>query len=284
MSKKQPLILRSVADLRGVVAKERAQGKTIALVPTMGNLHEGHLSLTREARKHADIVCVSIFVNPTQFGPTEDFDSYPRTFDADRAMLEGEGVEMIYAPTVPEMYPEGFATTVTVSHLTNGLCGAARPTHFQGVATIVTKLLLQAMPDYALFGEKDFQQLQVIRCLVTDLNIPVEVVGCETWREADGLAMSSRNRYLTEAERGIAPSLHKCLTDLASKIREGADSTPVLTEGVNDLLKAGFSKVDYLELRDEKTLTPLETKSDEPARLFVAAHLGKARLIDNIRL
>lgn len=274
--------VRTVTDLRTAVTAFRQSGKSVALVPTMGNLHEGHLSLVREAQKHADVVCVSIFVNPTQFGPTEDFDSYPRTFESDKSMLESENVAIVYAPTVTEMYPEGFATTVSVDGITGGLCGAARPTHFQGVATIVTKLLLQALPDVAVFGEKDFQQLQVIRRLTEDLNIPVAIKGCPTWRETDGLAMSSRNRYLTEGERAVAPMLHQCLTGLADKLANGADAGPVLAEGVDILLNAGFSKVDYLEFREESALTPINKFRGEPARLFAAAHLGKARLIDNV--
>lgn len=277
-------VVRHVADLRANIANLRQAGQTIALVPTMGNLHEGHLSLIREAWRHADAVCVSIFVNPTQFGPSEDFDSYPRTFDADKTLLESENVELVYAPTVAEMYPEGFATTVSVDTITDGLCGAARPTHFQGVATVVTKLLLQTLPDVAVFGEKDFQQLQVIRRLSKDLNIPVEIRGSTTWREPDGLAMSSRNRYLTDQERAIAPMLYQTLTSLAQKLASGEAAEPLLDEGKTALLNAGFSTVDYLELRDEETLAPLHQCRGGAARLFVAAHLGKARLIDNIRI
>lgn len=284
MENKNIQVVRTVADLRSAVAAFRAKGKTVALVPTMGNLHDGHLSLVREARRHADVVCATIFVNPTQFGPTEDFDSYPRTFDADRAMLESESVEIVYTPTVSEMYPDGFATAVSVTGITDCLCGQARPTHFQGVATVVTKLLLQALPDVAVFGEKDFQQLQVIRRLVTDLDIPVEIVGSATWREADGLAMSSRNRYLSDRERAIAPMLHQCLTQLATKITPGTDISPLIEETMDALVNAGFAKVDYLELRQERGLGLLSQYQREEARLFVAAHLGKARLIDNVKI
>jgi len=274
-------ILRSVAALRQQVAAWRKDGLRIAFIPTMGALHEGHLSLVKAGLKEADRVLVSIFVNPTQFGPNEDFSAYPRTEPADAAKLEGAGAHAVFAPSVEEMYPEGASTMVTVSRVSEGLCGAFRPGHFAGVATVVTKLLNQAQPDIALFGEKDYQQLQVIRLLVTDLDIPVAIRGVPTLREADGLAMSSRNAYLSPRERAIAPALHRTLQEVAAKLRAGAASAEAAKEGIDAILAAGFSSVDYLELRAADDLTPM-LAFDRPARLIVAARLGKARLIDNI--
>ncbi len=276
-----PPVARSVAELRRIVAEWRAAGHKVALVPTMGALHDGHLALVREAQRHADKVVVSIFVNPIQFGPNEDFDAYPRTLDADRAALATVGAALVYAPTVGEMYPEGFATTISVTGVSEGLCGATRPGHFSGVATVVTKLLLQAQPDAACFGEKDYQQLQVIRRFVRDLDIPVEIVGVPTVREADGLARSSRNAYLSVEERAAAPALHRTLSDTAAAIRAGAAVDAALEAGRRAILAAGFVSVDYLELRAAEGLAPLAAL-DRPARLLVAARIGKTRLIDNI--
>jgi pantoate--beta-alanine ligase len=213
--------VQTVGDLRQAVQAIRAQRRRLALVPTMGALHEGHMSLIQAARQHADTVCVTIFVNPKQFGPNEDFDAYPRQMREDSAMLERVGMELLFAPSVEEMYPDGFVTTVHVATLTEGLCGADRPHHFDGVATVVTKLLLQALPDVAMFGEKDYQQLLVVRQLVRDLDIPTRIQGCPTWREADGLALSSRNKYLSVEQRAIAPSLHQALQDVAAHFRAG---------------------------------------------------------------
>ncbi len=273
---------RTVADLRGRVAAWRAAGLRVGLVPTMGALHQGHLSLVRLALARSDRVIASVFVNPTQFGPNEDFSAYPRQETADAQMLAGAGAHLLFAPTVAEIYPDGFATTISVTGVTQGLCGDFRPGHFDGVATVVTKLLLQALPDVAVFGEKDYQQLQVIRRLVRDLDIPVSVVGAPTLREVDGLAMSSRNAYLTPEQRSVAPTLFRVLTEIAEQMRGGKEAAAAhLESGKAELIKAGFAGVDYIDLRDAETLLPLE-RADRPARLLAAARLGKARLIDNV--
>jgi pantoate--beta-alanine ligase len=274
-------VSRSVAELRRSVAAWRRADETVALVPTMGALHDGHLSLMRLARARCRRVVATIFVNPTQFAPHEDFDAYPRREAADRAKLAREGVDLLYAPAPREMYPEGFATTVTVSGVSEGLCGHFRPQMFPGVATVVAKLLIQAMPDVAVFGEKDYQQLQVIRRLARDLDLPAEILGGPTVREADGLALSSRNAYLTPEERAAAPTLNRVLRDAARQLEEGAAAGPLLDAGRRSLEAAGFGKVDYLELRAAEGLAPLDT-ADRPARLLAAAWLGKARLIDNV--
>jgi pantoate--beta-alanine ligase len=274
--------VHTVADLRATVADWRAQGLRVALVPTMGALHDGHIALTKLAHEHADRVIVSIFVNPTQFGPTEDFGAYPRTLPDDQNRLDAGGVELCFAPSVEEMYPDGFATKVCVDGaMTNVLCGAARPGHFDGVAQVVTKLLLQAMPDCAIFGQKDYQQLMVIRRFSTDLNIPVEIIGAKIQREDDGLAMSSRNRYLTADERAIAPTLNRVLANITASAAKGAEIGPLLAKGREEILTAGFDPIDYLEIRDAQTLALITDKVERPARIFVAARLGKARLIDN---
>ena|SRR5579859_42984 len=274
-------ILRSVAALREQVAQWREAGLRVAFVPTMGALHDGHLSLVKAGLAEADRVLVSIFVNPTQFGPNEDFAAYPRTEEADVAKLAQAGAQAVYAPSVEEMYPQGASTTVHVAGVSEGLCGTFRPGHFDGVATVVSKLLNQAQPDVALFGEKDFQQLQVIRRLARDLDLPVAIRGVATLREADGLAMSSRNAYLSPAERAVAPALHRVLTVAAARLQGGAEAEPVLKDGIKAILEAGFGSVDYLELRSAEDLAPL-ARLDRPARLIVAARLGRARLIDNI--
>jgi pantoate--beta-alanine ligase len=274
-------IFRSVSSVRTQTADWRAKGLRVALVPTMGALHDGHLSLVRMAKTKADRVLASIFVNPTQFAPHEDFAAYPRQEAADLALLAAAGADGLYAPTVAEIYPVGFATTVTVAGVSAGLCGEFRPGHFAGVATVVAKLLLQTAPDIALFGEKDYQQLQVIRRMARDLDIPVVILGVVTVREADGLAMSSRNAYLTPAERAIAPVLFRVLNDCSAQLRQGRPAAAVLQSGIAAILAAGFASVDYLELRADDDLRPLD-RLDHPARLLVAARLGKARLIDNI--
>ena len=274
-------ILRSVAALREQVAQWRKAGLRVAFVPTMGALHDGHLSLVKAGLAQADRVLVSIFVNPTQFGPNEDFAAYPRTEEADVAKLAQAGAHAVYAPSVEEMYPQGASTTVHVAGVSDGLCGTFRPGHFDGVATVVSKLLNQTQPDVALFGEKDFQQLQVIRRLARDLDLPVAIRGVATLREADGLAMSSRNAYLSPAERAIAPALHRVLTDAAARLQGGSEAEPVLKDSIEAVLQAGFGSVDYLELRAAEDLAPLE-RLNRPARLIVAARLGRARLIDNI--
>lgn len=276
--------IHTVGDLRRAVHSVRQHRRKIALVPTMGALHEGHMSLIRAARQHADAVCVTIFVNPTQFGPNEDFDAYPRPMQQDCALLEGAGVELLFAPSVREMYPDGFVTTVHVAGLTDVLCGADRPHHFDGVATVVTKLLLQALPDVAMFGEKDFQQLLVVERLVRDLNVPTRIQGCPTWRERDGLALSSRNKYLSAEERTIALSLHRALQDVAQKFRTGEAIASHTARATAMLVDQGFSSVDYLEVRDAQTLASLPRADGRPARVFGAARIGTVRLIDNIAI
>lgn len=254
----------------------------MALVPTMGAIHDGHLSLVRAGRLAADRVVVSLFVNPMQFGANEDFASYPANEAADEAALSGASVDTIYAPTLSAIYPDGFVTRVSVAALAGGLCGSHRPGHFDGVATVVSKLLLQCSPDIALFGEKDYQQLQIIRRMVRDLDIPVAIQGVPTLRDSDGLALSSRNAYLNEEQRRIAPTLFSALSALALKIADGAvECTGAAKETAEDLLAAGFSSVDYVAVCDAETLAPVERVAGA-ARVFGAAHLGPARLIDNV--
>ncbi len=275
-------VVRTVAALRAHVAGWRRAGETVALIPTMGYLHEGHLALVRRGREISRRTVATLFVNPTQFGPTEDLVHYPRDEAGDAAKLAGAGCDLLFAPDLGEMYPPGFATSVTVGGISQGLCGAFRPRMFGGVALVVTKLLLQALPDVAVFGEKDYQQLQVIRRFVRDLDIPVRIEGAATVREPDGLAMSSRNSYLTPSERAAAPALNRALLRAAAALGDGRrEAGPVLAEARDSILAAGFSCVDYFELCDAATLEPLELVSG-PARLLAAAWLGKARLIDNI--
>ena len=276
-------IVRTVAELRAQVAAWRAAGERIGLVPTMGALHEGHLSLVEIARRDADRVVASVFVNPTQFGPNEDFEAYPRGEGRDAELLAGAGCHLLYAPTAAEMYPRGFATTVTVSEVSEPLDGAARPGHFAGVATVVTKLLTQAAPDVAVFGEKDYQQLLVIRRLARDLDLPVEIVGAPTARAVDGLALSSRNAYLSAAERKAAPAMQAALLDARSRLAEGKTIEQVELTGRAALERAGFAPIDYFEVRHAETLQRFAgARPDGPARLLAAARLGTTRLIDNI--
>ena len=280
-----PRIVRTVAELRAEVAAWRAEGLSVALVPTMGALHEGHLSLMRQGAASCDRVVATIFVNPTQFAPAEDLDAYPRREAQDVAALRNAGVPLLFAPSVAEMYPDGFSTTVTVAEVSEGLCGGRRPGHFAGVATVVAKLLLQALPDVAIFGEKDYQQLQVIRRMARDLDIPVRIEGGETVREADGLALSSRNAYLTAEERAIAPALHRVLVEVAARLSHGAVPAQALADGMAVLAAEGFAPIEYLEWRDAETLAPIPAHGlapGRPGRLLVAAWLGKTRLIDNI--
>ncbi|HXP96819.1 MAG TPA: pantoate--beta-alanine ligase [Telmatospirillum sp.] len=274
-------IFRTVATLRRAVSEWRGQGLRVALVPTMGALHAGHMALVTRALQLADRVLASVFVNPTQFGPQEDFASYPRKELQDAQLLARTGAHGLYAPTVAEMYPDGFATTITVGGPSAGLCGDFRPGHFSGVATVVSKLLLQSGVDVALFGEKDYQQLQVIRRLVRDLDIPVAIEGVPTVRESDGLAMSSRNAYLTPGERLVAPVLNRTLVAMAGRLAIGADVAQEIAWGKAELLGAGFSGIDYLSVCDATSLVSL-TRVNGPARVLVAAQLGKARLIDNV--
>ncbi|KAA0688831.1 pantoate--beta-alanine ligase [Azospirillum brasilense] len=278
----QPLsVVRSVDDLRAQVAAWHRDGKTVALVPTMGALHDGHLALVRRARELADQVVASVFVNPTQFAPHEDFDRYPRDEAGDSRKLASAGCHLLYAPTVRAMYPEGFATAISVGGPAEGLCGTFRPQMFGGVALVVTKLFLQAQPDVAVFGEKDYQQLMVIRRFARDLDIPVRVEGLPTVREADGLAMSSRNAYLSADERARAPELNRALLDAASALAGGAEAAKVLEAVRARITAAGFGSIDYVELRDADTLAPV-SRMERPARLLAAAWMGKARLIDNV--
>jgi len=274
-------VARSVAALRRIVQSWRAAGLRIGFVPTMGALHAGHLSLVELARSRADRVVVSIFVNPTQFAPHEDFTKYPRQEMADAAKLAAFGVDLLYAPVVEEMYPAGAATTVVVDVVTKRLDGVFRPTHFAGVATVVAKLLNQVRPDVAVFGEKDYQQLLVVKRLAADLDLGVEILPGPTVREADGLAMSSRNAYLSPEDRAIAASLPSILQLVAGQLKAGGDAASVLEAGRNQLLKAGFREVQYLDLADAETLEAL-TRADRPARLLVAALVGQTRLIDNV--
>jgi pantoate--beta-alanine ligase len=276
-------IARTVKSLRRTVAAGRGAGERVALVPTMGALHEGHIALVRLARRRADKVVVSIFVNPTQFGPHEDFSRYPRTFKDDCRKLAGLA-DLVFAPSVEEMYPAGAATTVSLG----GPAAAVledrfRPTHFTGVATVVAKLLIQAMPDVAIFGEKDYQQLQVVTRMVRDLHLPVRIIPGPTVREADGLAMSSRNRYLSLEERAKAPLLYRTLQTCAAEIRAGEPIRRTLVKGRRKLGTAGFD-LDYLEARQAETLAPVESTADGPVRLLVAARIGATRLIDNIQV
>ena len=271
---------RTVTDLRDRLAPWRKAGERIALVPTMGALHQGHLSLVTLAKSKADRVVASIFVNPLQFGPREDFHRYPRDEAGDLAKLEGAGADLVFAPDKAEMYPQGFSTRVSLGDLTEDLCGAARPNHFDGVATVVTKLLLQCAPDLAVFGEKDYQQLLVIKRLVSDLDIPVEIIGGPIVREEDGLALSSRNAYLSPAERATAPLLYQTVSAVAADLSKGRGADDAAHAGRFKLEAAGF-RVDYVAVRDPETLKPLSGPVKQ-ARVLAAVHLGRTRLIDNV--
>lgn len=274
-------VARTVPDLRAAIAGWRAQGLRVGLVPTMGALHEGHLSLVRTAKDKCDRVVATLFVNPKQFAPHEDFERYPRNEVGDAAMLAGAGCDLLYAPERAAMYPEGFATNVIVTDVSTPLEGEFRPHFFGGVATVVTKLLLQALPDAAFFGEKDYQQLQVIKRMARDLDIPVEIMGCATVREQDGLAMSSRNAYLTADERRIAARLNHIMHDTIKAVRGGEPIAAAEAEAARHIVAAGFSGIDYVALRDAETLQPI-TDLARPARILAAAWLGKTRLIDNM--
>ena len=274
------LTARTLPDLRRLVSAWRRAGSSIGVAPTMGALHAGHLSLAAASRGRADRSIVTLFVNPKQFNDPADLARYPRTEESDRAKLAPLGIDLLFAPPPEVMYPAGFATTVSVSGVTDGLCGADRPGHFDGVATVVCKLLIQTGADFALFGEKDYQQLAAIRRMARDLDLPVEIVGCPTVRDPDGLALSSRNALLSPEERACAPALHRALVTAAGRLRNGED-TRCLADAVAEIAAAGFGAVDYVELRDAEDLAPMQ-RLDRPARLLAAAHIGRARLIDNI--
>ncbi|MEM1156249.1 MAG: pantoate--beta-alanine ligase [Pseudomonadota bacterium] len=273
------------SQLQSALQRLRDQGKTIAFVPTMGNLHEGHLQLVRKARSLADIVVVSIFVNPLQFGPSEDLDAYPRTLTADKEKLFSEGVQVLYTPDASQIYPEGMdqQTKVCVPELSNTLCGSDRPGHFDGVTTVVAKLFNIVRPDVAVFGEKDYQQLSIVRKMVHDLCIPITIVGVATARDEDGLALSSRNGYLSADQRDIAPVIHETLNSCREAIACGFDNFLQLESHARmKLLKAGLEP-DYFAIRDAKTLKNV-TENTEEVAILAAAKLGTTRLIDNVRL
>ena len=275
-------IFETVAAMRQAVAGWHAAGEKVGLVPTMGALHEGHVALVKEAQKHARRVIVTIFVNPTQFAPHEDFKKYPRTFDDDCAKLVAAGVDAVFFPPVEEMYPAGFATRVLLlGPAAVGLDDRFRPTHFEGVATICCKLFTQSRADLAVFGEKDYQQLKVVTRMAADLDLGIEIVPLPTFREADGLAMSSRNRYLSPQDRALAPLLHRVMQGLAVRIRNREDLFRAVGEAQTEIISAGF-ELDYLEARQAETLAPVTSLSDGPIRILVAARLGATRLIDNI--
>jgi len=275
-------VVRTIPALRNAVAAWRKRGERVALVPTMGALHAGHLALVRAGRRRARHLVVSIFVNPAQFAPNEDFGSYPRTFDSDAAALTELKVDLIWAPTAAVMYPEGFATRITPEGpALAGLEDKFRPHFFGGVATVVGKLAIQCGPDFAMFGEKDYQQLKVVTRLMQDLDLPTRIIGVPTVREKDGLALSSRNAYLSESERATAPTLYRVLKECAGKIAGGALIAQVLDEGGAAIERAGFA-LDYLEARHTDTLQPVASVKDGPIRLLVAARIGRTRLIDNV--
>jgi len=274
-------VVRTVADLRAVVLAWRNEKRAVGLVPTMGALHEGHLSLVRTAKAQCDRAVATLFVNPKQFAPHEDFDRYPRNETQDAALLATAGCDLLYAPEREAMYPPGFATSVNVAEVSAPLEGEMRPHFFGGVATVVSKLLLQSLPDTAFFGEKDYQQLQVIKRMVRDLDIPVSIKVCPTVRESDGLAMSSRNAYLSANERQIAARLNVVLREGVKAYHAGAPVDAAEAEAAHQLTAAGFTKIDYVAIRNAETLAPLAARN-EPARILAAAWLGKTRLIDNM--
>lgn len=278
-----PQVTRTVKDLRQFVREARKAGKTIGLVPTMGALHHGHLSLVAEISKHVDVPIVSIFVNPTQFGEGEDFGTYPREEKTDLEKLASTNTALVFAPTVEEMYPEGDATTVSVDGITNRFEGEARPGHFDGVATVVSKLLLQCQPDFAVFGEKDFQQLAVIRQFVRDLSVPTTILGGPIIREADGLAASSRNAYLSETGRNVAGQFNVILRALVEDISQGGDVRYAEEQACNALLEAGFYAVDYVSVVDPTTLEPVSAVN-QSARVLAVARIDGVRLLDNMAI
>ena len=278
-------ILTTATGLQQAALQLRAEGRRIGFVPTMGNLHEGHLSLIRIARRHADLVIVSVFVNPTQFGPSEDFAAYPRTFEADRALCEQEGVDILFFPSVAEMYPDGASVSLVETALSRSLCGASRPGHFDGVCTVVAKLFHLALPHVAVFGEKDAQQLRVIRRMVRDLRFPVEIVPGPTCREPDGLARSSRNQYLTPAQRPQATCLRRALDEAERLFAAGERDPDTLAAAMRAVIaNAPDARVDYVSIVDDETLQPLSSPILRPALVALAVWVGKPRLIDNTLL
>ena len=276
-----PEIIRTLVELRSKVAGWKAAGESVAVVPTMGALHQGHLSLVRAAKEACDRVIVTIFINPKQFNNPEDYKNYPRTEEEDARKLIALKADVVYVPDGEQMYPNGFATTVSVEGITQGLCGAHRAGHFDGVATIVTKLFTQTHADKAFFGEKDYQQLQVVTRLARDLDLPIEVIGCPTIREEDGLAMSSRNLLLSDRARTWAPELHRAMEEMSEGLLAGGDLETIRAAAVSRVERAGFTQVEYLDLRSADQLE-LMTTPDRPARLLAAAWLAGVRLIDNI--
>jgi pantoate--beta-alanine ligase len=276
-------VVRTITELRGCVNSWRKNDERIGLVPTMGGLHNGHLSLVNHSKLHADRTITSLFVNPTQFAPHEDFATYPRTERADHEMLAASGNDLLFAPNVSEIYPDGHLTQIDVQGMSQVLEGEFRPDFYTGVATVVAKLLLQALPDVAIFGEKDYQQLCVIQTMVRDLDIPVEILGAKTIREEDGLAMSSRNLNLTAKERKIAPLLYQVISQVAKNVRDGDQPINQRSWAEAELTNAGFGAVDYVAVRDAQTLDPVSDAS-RPARVLAAAYLGRTRLIDNVAI
>ncbi|CDZ96101.1 pantoate--beta-alanine ligase [Pseudomonas saudiphocaensis] len=278
-------VVRTVADLRAAIKRARNEGKRIGFVPTMGNLHDGHIALVRKAGQRADFVVASIFVNPLQFGPNEDLASYPRTLAADQDKLFEAGCHLLFAPNVEEMYPngQGLQTIVSVPGVSEGLCGGSRPGHFDGVSTVVSKLFNMVQPDLAVFGEKDFQQLAVIRTMVRDLNMPVQIIGEPIVRAADGLALSSRNGYLSPAERESAPALYRTLKQMAEALRNGEQDYAALLRQGREALEAAGMRPDYLEIRSASDLQPA-TPGTRERIILAAAFLGKTRLIDNLQV
>jgi len=276
-----PEIVRRLPDLRARVAAWRAEGHKVAVVPTMGALHEGHLSLVRQAAATGAKVIVTLFVNPRQFNSAADLAAYPRTEQEDATKLIGQGAQILYVPDGETMYPPGFATNVAVEGLSEGLCGTYRPGHFTGMATVVTKLFTQTSADLAYFGEKDFQQLRIVQRLAADLDLQIEVIGCTTVREADGLALSSRNTRLSAEARKVAPALHAEMRRVVSALEAGAEAAALLSDAIGRIVAGGYQAVEYLELRAADDLAPL-SHADRPARLLAAAWLGGVRLIDNL--